>query len=271
MDPYSVTDKMDDVTLDAIVKRLEARGKHPFFIKCLGEYLGSMDIDNSNHVLDMGCGTGVATRAVASRQGFSGKIKGIDLSPYLASTAEQLASDEGLSEHVEFQSGDTKNLDISNAEYDAVIAHTLVSHVGNPADILKEAVRVVKPGGLIGVFDGDYASMTFGNADTTKARELDEIIIGAMVTSPYAMRQMPRIFQEAGLEIVACFPYILAEVGKMDFWKPGIESLRILLPKSGAMTEAQANNFADSLIKDSEAGVFFGASNFYAYIGRRPE
>jgi hypothetical protein len=73
-----------------------------------------------------------------------------------------------------------------------------------------------------------------------------------------------------GLEVVACFPYVLAEVGEMDFWEPGIESLRMLLPKSGAMTEAQANNFADGLVKDSERGVFFGASNFYAYIGKRP-
>jgi hypothetical protein len=102
------------------------------------------------------------------------------------------------------------------------------------------------------------------------AKDLDEIIIGAMVTSPQVMRQMPRIFREVGLEVVACFPYVLAEVGEMDFWEPGIESLRMLLPKSGAMTEAQANNFADGLVKDSERGVFFGASNFYAYIGKRP-
>ena len=69
----------------------------------------------------MGCGTGVATRAVASRQGFSGKIKGIDLSPYLASVGEQLASSEGLGEYIEFQAGDTRNLDINDGEYDAVL------------------------------------------------------------------------------------------------------------------------------------------------------
>jgi len=270
MDPYSITDKMDETTLDTIVKRLEARGKHPFFRKILGEYLDAMNIDNSKRVLDMGCGTGIATRAIASRPGFSGKVKGIDLSPYLASVAEQLASGEGLGEQVEFQAGDTRNLDISDAEYDTVIAHTLVSHVDNPVEILKEAIRVVKPGGMIGIFDGDYASLTFGHEDPKKAKELDEIIIKAMVTSPHAMRQMPRIFQSVGLEIVYCFPYILAEVGKMDFWGPGIESLRVLLPKSGAMTEAQANSLADGLVKDSERGVFFGASNFYAYIGRRP-
>lgn len=146
----------------------------------------------------------------------------------------------------------------------------MVSHLDGPFEILKEAFRVVKPGGLVGIFDGDYASMTFGQEDSEKAKELDELIVSAMVTSPQVMRQKPRIFQAVELEVVDCFPYVLAEVGEMDFWKPGIESLRMFLPKSGAMTEGEANKFADGLVKDSERGIFFGASNFYAYIGRRP-
>ena len=158
--------------------------------------------------------------------------------------------------------GNTKSLDIRDAEYDAVIAHTLVSHVDNPLEVLKVATRTVKPGGMIGVFDGDYASITFGHEDPKKGKEIDELIIDAMVTGPRVMRQMPRLRREAGLEIVTCFPYILVDIGKMDFWEPVIESLRKLLPKSGAMIEVEANALADRLVEDSEGGVFFGASNF---------
>jgi hypothetical protein len=43
-----------------------------------------------------------------------------------------------------------------------------------------------------------------------------------------------------------------------------------LVPKSGAMTEQEANAWADSLLIDSTAGVFFGASNYYGYVARRP-
>ena len=269
MDPYSMTDKMDETILDAIVARLEDRGKHPLFRKTLDQYLDSMHIDKSDRVLDMGCGTGVAARAIARRPNFAGTVTGIDLSSYLASHAERFASEEGLSGQVEFRAGNTKNLDIRDAEYDAVVAHTLVSHVDDPVEVLKEAARVVKPGGMIGVFDGDYASITFGQENPQKAKEIDEAIIDAIVTSPRVMRQMPRLFQDVGLEIVASFPYILAEVGTMDYWGSAIESLRKLLPRSGAMTEAQASALADGLVEDSVKGVFFGASNFYTYIGRR--
>jgi hypothetical protein len=66
------------------------------------------------------------------------------------------------------------------------------------------------------------------------------------------------------------FPYILAETGEADFWAPAIESMRTLLPKSGKMTESEAQAWVEEQQKASELGVFFGASNFYSYVLKRP-
>jgi hypothetical protein len=57
LDPFRITDKLEDVLLDVMVSRLEVRGKHWFFQKVLREYLDAMDIDVTSTVLDMGCGT----------------------------------------------------------------------------------------------------------------------------------------------------------------------------------------------------------------------
>jgi hypothetical protein len=43
-----------------------------------------------------------------------------------------------------------------------------------------------------------------------------------------------------------------------------------LVPKSGIMTEQEADAWAEGLRLDSAAGVFFGASNYYGYVARRP-
>ena len=59
------------------------------------------------------------------------------------------------------------------------------------------------------------------------------------------------------------YPYVLAEVGKADFWLPAIESFRRLMPTAGAMTEAEADAWADRPPQASESGLFFGASNYY--------
>src|SRR3712207_610180 len=99
-----------------MVSRLEVRGNHWFFRKVLGEYLDAIDIDSASTVLDMGCGTGVAARTIARRASFSGRVTGIDLSPYLVEAAKRLADEEGLGSRVEFRSGDTRDLDIPDGE-----------------------------------------------------------------------------------------------------------------------------------------------------------
>lgn len=92
VDPYSMTNKLDDALIKVVVTRLEARGKHPMFARMLQDYLDAMQIDTAKTVLDMRCGIGVAARAIARRPRFAGTVTGIDLSPSLAATAEDLAA-----------------------------------------------------------------------------------------------------------------------------------------------------------------------------------
>ncbi len=271
LDPYRVSDQLDDSILEVMVTRLETRARHPFFQKALTEYLDAMKVDTAAKVLDMGSGTGVASRNIARRSRFAGRITGIDLSPYLVRTAARLSQEEGLGERIDFRTGDTRSLDLSDGTFDAVVAHTLISHVDDPLAVLKEAARVVRPGGMVGIFDGDFASMTFTLADAVQTRRYDEAIIDATVTSPRVMRYMPRLIRDAGLQMVRVFPYVMADVGTADFWLSGIESFRKLVPNSGALTEQEAAQWLNSLVRDSDENVFFGACNFYSYVARRPE
>jgi ubiquinone/menaquinone biosynthesis C-methylase UbiE len=269
VDPFGRTDTLDQGTLEALAVRFEARSRHPLFAKMLEEYLDAMHLDRAGSVLDMGCGTGAVARVVARRAGFSGRVSGVDLSAYLVEAAERLAREEGIAERAEFRSGNVANLEFGDATFDAVIAHTLLSHVDDACAVLAEAARVAKPGGMIGIFDGDYASLTFDHTDPVKGKGYDEAIIGALVTNPRVMRQMPKLLRAAGLELVATFPYVLAEVGTANFWWSAIEAYRRLIPKSSVMTEDEADAWAAALRSDSEAGVFFGSCNYYAYIARR--
>ena len=269
-DAYRVTDQLDDGVLDAIATRLEVRGRHPVFVAMMDEYLDAMGIDDAKTVVDLGCGTGVASRRIAGRSGFSGRVTGVDRSPFLIAAATRLAGDEDLAARTHFLVGDTQSLDLDDDGFDAVVAHTLISHVESPAAVLAEAARIAKPGASIGIFDGDYASLTFGNPDPEQGKRDDDAVIAAIVTNPRVMRQLPVLAREAGLELVESFPYVLAEVGKADFWQPAIESFRRIMPTAGAMSEAEANTWADRLLQASESGLFFGASNYYGYVLRKP-
>ena len=128
---------------------------------------------------------------------------------------------------------------------------------------------MVKPGGMVGIFDGDYASMTFDQENPTKGKTDDAALLKAVVANPRVMRQMPRLLNRVGLQLITVFPYVLAEVGHADFWASGIESFRRLVTKSGMMTEEYANDWAANLVHDSQEGIFFGASNYYGYVAKR--
>jgi ubiquinone/menaquinone biosynthesis C-methylase UbiE len=268
-DPYRVTHQLDNSTLDALAARLEARGKHPRFIEMMQQYLDAMEIDSAGTVIDLGCGTGVAARTIAHRPCFRGRITGIDRSAYLTAFATRFAHEEGVAAKVEFRAGDSHSLSIADASFDAAVAHTLISHVEDPLAVVKEIARIVKPGGRIAIFDGDYATLTFGSADPARSQAMDALIIEALITNPRAVREMPKIIREAGLTLNASFANVVADIGKADFFAPGLESLLKLLPKSGAMSESDTRAWVDALRKRSDEGTYFGASNFYAFVAAR--
>src|SRR4029079_2593868 len=97
----------------------------------LQQYVDAMRIDSAETVLDLGCGTGVAARAIARRPGFHGRVTGIDLSPYFVASAQRLAEAENIA-RIDFRVGDSQSLSLPDAGFDAVVVHTLISHVNDP-------------------------------------------------------------------------------------------------------------------------------------------
>lgn len=269
VDVYRVTDQLDNATLDALIARLEARGRHPRFVQMMTEYLERMEIDACATVLDIGCGTGVAARAIARRPAFRGRIIGIDRSPYLVSRGRRFAEEEGVGNRIDFRAGDSHGLGLPDAAFDGVVAHTLLSHVDNALTVMKEIARVLQPGGKAGIFDGDYASLTYGSETPEQAEAMDRLVVGALVTNPRVMREMPRLLQESGFVLESAFAHVVADIGKADFFAPGIQAMLKLLPKSGAMSEPQAHAWAAAVTRQSEQGIYFAASNFYSYVATR--
>jgi SAM-dependent methyltransferase len=187
-DVYSRTNELDAQTLDVVVDRLEYRATQPIFLKILAEYLDRIGPHTLKDVLDMGCGTGFVARQLGQRKHFHGRVLGVDLSPHLVEAATRLSREEGLSEKVRFSVGDTRSIDLPDASFDAVLPHTLVSHVYDAAAVIREAARVVRPGGVVVVFDGDYGSLTVGTDDPVEGAKMDAAIIASVCASPRVMR-----------------------------------------------------------------------------------
>lgn len=256
--------------IQKIVDRLEYRGGDPTFVRMRETYLDRMGLAPNARVLDCGCGTGVVSRALAQRKGFTGAVVGIDFSDALIDAARRLALEEGLDDRIEFRVGDSHALEDPDDSYDFVIVHTLISHVVDPAKVISEASRVVRPNGTIAIFDGDYASLTYGAGNPEFNAKMVNGILAAIVANPHVMRQVPMLLRDCGLEVLAFLPEILAEAGEGVFFSSLVESYVPMAVKAETVSSETADPWLAAQREASSNNTFFGACNYYTYLARKP-
>jgi SAM-dependent methyltransferase len=265
-DAMEFINEQDEATLERFVERLEFRGRDPTFVGYRDAYVAKLGLGPTAEVLEVGCGTGVVTRALAAREGFSGRVTGIEQSPALIEVARRLADEAGVGGRTEFRVGDAHALDVPDASVDAVVAHTTMSHVTTPLTLVEEAARVLRPGGVFAAFDGDYASWTFAHPDHALARTMEDALLAVMVSKPRVMRDMPNLLRAAGLRLVDLDAHVYADVGESTFFLGAAESYAPLVASAGLVPADRVDAWLDGLRRASEEGTFFAACNYYAYI-----
>jgi ubiquinone/menaquinone biosynthesis C-methylase UbiE len=97
-------------------------------------------------VLEMACGNGDMSVVIA-KKGI--KLHGIDIKENGIKWAISSAAAQGLSNTTHFEVSDAANTKFPNDYFDSVIIPELIEHIKDPHRIITEALRVVKPGGLV--------------------------------------------------------------------------------------------------------------------------
>jgi SAM-dependent methyltransferase len=177
----------------------------------------------------------------------------------------------GLSDNVTYKVGDAHHTPYGDGEFDIVTLHTLVSHVDDPPQVLRETRRLVRVGGTVAVFDGDYASLTFAYPDHALAKTVEEKLIELIVANPRVMRDMPRLLRQAELDLVETDGALYAEIGSSSFWVSAADSYGVLLARSGLLPDEVVDEWRAFQARSASDNTFFGASNYYIYVTRRPD
>lgn len=120
------------------------------FGPCAELLVEAMDVAAGATALDVACGTGVVTRALARRAGGGGRVVGIDIAPGMIALAQEKPAEPGAAP-IEYQVGPAAPLDAPDAAFDVLTCQHGLQFVPDLDAACRELRRAAAPGARLGV------------------------------------------------------------------------------------------------------------------------
>ncbi len=114
-------------------------------------FLDQLDIAADDHVLDIGCGLGGASRFAAQQYGC--RVTGIDLTDEYVKTGAVLCSWVGLDKRITLEHGDATATPYSDGVFDKSFMMHVGMNIANKKALASELHRILRPGGRLGIYD----------------------------------------------------------------------------------------------------------------------
>jgi arsenite methyltransferase len=170
------------------------------------------DLHEGETVLDLGSGAGADVLISARRVGPTGRAIGLDMTDEMLELARRNAAEAGA-ENVEFVRGHIEDIPLPDASVDVVISNCVINLSGDKPRVLREAARVLRPGGRFAVSDviadpdmdaatrADMAAWTGCIAGALTREEFARALAGAGLVD-VEIRETHRVHEHAASAIV---------------------------------------------------------------------
>ena len=231
------------------------------------QFYSYLDLQEGQHVLDVGCGTGDLTRPIAAIVGSLGRVVGVDYSRVMVDEARRRAADEGSP--VEFEQGDIHRLQFGDSAFDRVQVRLVFQHLPNPRAVLAELLRVLKPGGKLAIAEQDWETMLIDSQFKPLTRKLANLFCD-LLPNGWIGRQLAGLFNEAGLQSVTVAG-TTAIIPSYDMVQQllGLSNVLRKLEASGQATPEEINAWVGEQQERSKEGRFHLSFTLFTATGTK--
>ena len=247
------------------VASLEDRAQMPTYQAMFRTLIDAIAPRAGETILEIGCGAGSLVRLLAARLGKANPITGADLNPFLLGEARELAEAEGLADAIDFTLGNAKSLPFENETFNCAYSVTVFEEC--EADrAIAEAMRVVRPGGRVGLVVRALDMPQWWNLT------LPEAILRKVEMPPHSIapagvadRSLYRRMRETGLADLVCFPMLVTlDRPSGPIWRNREDHvLSQLSPEELRLWRAERD-------RAEEEGLLFMAHPLHCAVGTKP-
>lgn len=253
-------------TAAKLADTLELRGRTPAQVRLRRRFLRFVPIRSGQRVLEIGCGTGVVLRDLLALVGKRGQVTGLDTSRTMLARARALA--RGISAgRLQLRHGDGNELPFAASRFDVALAITVILHVADPQRVVKELVRVTRPGGRVGLQDQDFGLVAAAHPDRELTDRILDGVAARIYEEPYSGRRLPALLREAGLREVRVLADVYQDTALTDFSRAFLERRAENAVRFGIVDAPSATRWLDGFNEYLARGAFVLTMNYFGAVG----
>ncbi|MBV7396947.1 methyltransferase domain-containing protein [Mameliella sediminis] len=260
----SISDQPDAV-LEAIANSMDDRARDPEMQEICASYMGRLPGPGAT-ILEIGCGNGASTAMLVDAAS-PGQLTCVDPAEGLLDRARRRFAGQ---DSIRFAPGDAVNTGQPDSAFDVVVAHTVYSHLSDPRAALAESFRVLKPGGTLAVFDGDYATNTVALFEGDPLQAAMTATLRNLIHDPYIMRKLPRMMVEAGFDAPRTAAHGFVQTQQPDYILSLMARGVTAATKAGECGVELSTAFEAEAARRVADGSFYGAILFASAIAVKP-